>query len=431
MFTVNWGSLYRVLPAYPSMSPHGHSVDANLPEWVERINVSISRGQESTFLVTADVVTSSKMDDLIVAQLRVLQPPPVELYNLKNLARLGSSYSEYSAATAYATAFQQFLDNFRRTIEDHIFHRHFSFGYFTSHNRRLPAIDIVEIGNTTTGDGSWIDSSLLLRYRLGFVFDTDYYRGDNIAMGIPAELPVRGRALWRLVLSDEFSARHTNGEVPIAGREKAMFLQGELVDTLQLLSRNAHQGVVTDLLSTFRRRTYFSKPGLFGFIKQVALYEEISRESLLIERCRAYFAKRSLVVSDLSFLNEIHYHTLFVPDEVVSEPASIELKEAVLETYQDLTKSFSEVSSYFAGVLAARNYRVMFGLTVTAIAVAAIAIVITLATEQRASPNPYRDIRQPTVLHNTDASKANVHHRADNTVGTRHRFAHNAQLRSH
>jgi hypothetical protein len=374
------GIVYRTKPLHLIMALNRYRLLLTLPAWVERVDLSLSRQYDSTFIVTADVITTSIVDDLLANHLAKASPAGIELNRLSHISNLGYARTEYSEFEAYSTSFQDFLVSLRSSIQRALFLRFFPFGYFLSHGRNLPAIDLMEVvGGDAANSDDWVNETQAWRDKLGINFERDYYSGEGIAVGISRDLPVTSAPLWRIVLRSAYQPPRNISREPISGRESAVAIQSHLAKTLHALAATAHQGVVASLLSEFRRKVFLSGARHLMILQQTSLYERLCSEWLLFERSKRDLQDGAAMAKDDVFLKALRYRTAFMPALVSDKPADVDLHESGTWGYEQLTTGLEEIRTHFSDVLAARNYGATFLLTLIAIFVAILSFVVSVA----------------------------------------------------
>jgi hypothetical protein len=402
--TMSLGTLFRTAPVFPMGIVDKYRVFPKLPSWVDRIELSLSRVYDATFIVIADVITTPAVDGLISARLRTPVEGAIELNRIGKLSHLGYAHTQYSEWAAYSSAVQGLFNSLRIEIQRSIFHRYFPFGYFASHARALPAVELLEIvGDTVPPTDDWIKATDSWRHTIGLDFDRDYYSGDNIGLGITRALSVKTSPVWRIVFRPMYSPPRNISRTPVTGRESAVALQSHLRSTLHFIAIAAYQGVVGSLLAEFRRKVFLTAQRRLWIPQQTKLYEAISREWILFERSKRDLTGERGDFDDGTLLKSLAFRTSFIPAAKSAKAADVHMHDSAVWWYDQLTVGFSEIRSYFADVLAARSYGATFVLTLITIGIALLSLTFSVvalkgtATQQPAQQHPVQSKIAPPV----------------------------------
>jgi hypothetical protein len=99
------------------------------------------------------------VDALIYKQIEAETPGAIELNRLGNFSRLGFASTRYSTSGAYAAAFQRLLSSLRYDVQHAVFERLHPRGYFLSHERELPAIELMQVVSAGELADDWISAT--------------------------------------------------------------------------------------------------------------------------------------------------------------------------------------------------------------------------------------------------------------------------------
>lgn len=413
--TVWYGQLVRLYRARPPgffISPDSATFVPTLPAWVAYIDLSIVEHSPSAFMIVADVATNDQVDEVLRIRMTTETRPIYELHDLRHVSRLGYSYSRSSATTAFADKFQAALAALRGDIQYAVFDRLGPRGYFLSHEKTLPAIELLEVAGGDVPAEAWLDATSSWLYTLGLRLDRDYYSSENVIVSTARDSDADHPPVWRVAFRPDYKPPAI-GTVHESRGEIARALHENLHQTLRSLATTAHHEILRSLLQRFRRQVYLSRRRRFDIAAQVALYEEIFEERTFFLRSKRDFEDRAVCREQNTFLHAMRYRSAFQPNVVEVKPADEALRDGLSWMYGRLAKGIEEIHTSYSDVLAARNWRATNRLSrrATYISTASVIVAVlfgTLRTSGNAPsqwywPNwhgtPTSSSPQPTVSH--------------------------------
>jgi hypothetical protein len=402
MRSKNFGRLYRTRPTGFVLPPNSYALLGTLPPWVEFVDVGISQIYPSSFIVSANVVTNELVDAVIYERIKTETPGAIELNRLGRLSHLGFSYATYPAEQAFAAEFQALLSRLRSDVRHAVFERLMPRGYFLTHERELPAIELMQvIGGESFPPNDWISATSEWRGALGLMIDRDYYEGEDIVISTGGGIEQSFPPVWRIVCRPEYNgALHGNRDHSRADIAKQ--IQDRLDDTLHSLSIAAHQDIVSALVARFHRRVLLSRRRPLNIPAQAKLYEDILNERMFYRRLKHDFEDEHLNAGSNELLHALHYQTVFLPKLLKDKAGDVNLRERLEWGYKRLTTGIDEVRAFYSDLLPARNHRAANLLARAALTVAALSFLnaVTVGVVKFAAlPAPQSSISPVATAH--------------------------------
>ncbi len=334
------------------------SVEPDLPRGTRYVSIWIHKVLPSTFVLSFDVF----LEQAVTTELRRVQDKmylPTVRFRRWLPIRLGrGERSETPAESAMEGAVFDYLDGVRSGIEV-LIRKHFS-GYFSRQFRgkgpRLPAIEIFDLNGVSTGEANtddwlrtfcgWAEPLGLHRVEIEF---NGYRDKDMIFVpgeGSPTASPYAHRLLVLGPQGETSQAREERLALLVEGFGQSVL---PFVVFLEFLSR------IRRTMETLRFRVYrrLTKPRVFAnFRNEVRLYNQLQRESLLLNRFAVEFGQ------DEQFFKR-HFRELQSLRAVAKAPPAQDLREtlfaAVRHRLGALQKHVDFILEVFTRHLSTRN----------------------------------------------------------------------------
>lgn len=382
-FSISSRRLGRIFPVRPSgliAPPGSYAIMPELPPWVAYVEICTSQEHSSSFLVVANVTTAVKLDDQIRDRMMTPVEGHVVLDRLLDLRYLGFAYSQQPTELAYGIEFQNFLSSLRAAVERPIFGKLKPRGYFLSHEKALPAVEIMEIDGDVPAGEDWVAATRRWRFALDLDFELDYYKGENLILATERSFDEVHPPVWTLAYRPDYQPPRSVGDRDESRAGIARRIHEALSFSQHNLAISAHQQVLARLVSRFRRKVFLSAGQRFNIPAQSKLYEEILDQRTFFLRAKADF-------------NDPHAIALFGQDQLLhalksgtasdkddSKPGDDAIRERLRWMYDVLTAAIDDVRTSYSDVLAARNYRATHLLARAALVVAFTSCLVALTS---------------------------------------------------
>ena len=347
----------------------------SLPEWVEQIELTLSKVHDSSFIIIANVITSPEVDKLFSAKANKIVKPPVEMSQLRWSGP--ASLTNYSASIVFQEGYQDLIASFHSKICKLVFRSIYPFGYFVSHKLMPPTIEILHFRSDETLGEAWIEQADRYLNAIGTNLTKDYLYGEGVAIGIPLTPSRSGGLTWTYVFNQQYVAPGYSSTSSTEPRYVIRRIQDRIRGVAHAIVDIGYQGALQKQIFEFRRKAFVSSSKRFSIIKQAALYERIRKEWILFNRIKreSVSIPPELHGAENEILVRLQYRTAFMPKAQSTETADILLHEQSVSGFNQVADTFDDIRSGLSDTIANQNIRIIFYLTIITIVLTAIPIV--------------------------------------------------------